>query len=240
MERLDKILSSQGICSRKEAKALAADGKIKINGTPARRADIKLDPEKDIVEIDGNVLDYKRFVYIMMNKPKGVLSASSDKRDKTVIDLLPDELQRGGLFPAGRLDRDTTGLLIITDDGDFAHRMLSPKKHVYKLYRAVLDGELSDEQIKTLEGGIELKDGTCFKPARVNIPDSSDRRIAEIEICEGKFHQVKKMFSFVGLEVVDLKRLRIGGLWLDADLDEGSSRYLSDFELKFIFDCHND
>lgn len=240
MERLDKILSSQGICSRKEAKSLALKQRIKINGETVKRSDVKINPDIDIIEVDGKAVNYRKFVYIMMNKPKGVLSASTDKRDKTVIDLLPDEFKRKNLFPAGRLDKDTTGLLIITDDGDFAHRMLSPKKKVYKLYEAKLDGKLSDSQIKTLENGIELDDGTYFKPARLSIPDSSDPKSVHIEICEGKFHQVKRMFAYVGLTVTDLKRLKIGGLILDTQLSEGKCKYLDKYELKSVFDSEFD
>lgn len=239
MERLDKILSSQGICSRKEAKSLVSKQKIKVNNEIIRRSDIKIDPDNDIIEVDGKQINYQKYVYIMMNKPKGILSASNDKRAKTVIDLLPTEFLRNNLFPAGRLDKDTTGLLIITDDGDFAHRMLSPKKNVYKLYTAKLDGVLTDKQAEILENGIEMNDGTVFKPAKVHFPDLSNRTIANIEICEGKFHQVKKMFAFVGLTVVELKRLRIGNLWLDENLVEGESRFLSKTELNSIFDCQN-
>lgn len=239
MERLDKILSSQGICSRKEAKGLVMKQKIKINGALVRRSDIKINPDCDIIEVDGVAVEYRPFVYIMMNKPKGVLSASNDRNAKTVIDLLPDNYKRKGLFPAGRLDKDTTGLLIITDDGDFAHRMLSPKKHVYKLYNASLDGELTDIMVQTLENGIELADGTEFKPARISFPDSNDRTSVNIEICEGKYHQVKRMFEFVGLFVTELKRIRIGSLYLDRNLSDGECRFLKELELKDIFNRHN-
>lgn len=239
MERLDKILTSQGICSRKEAKSLVQKQKIKINGTVIRKSDIKIDPDSDIIEVDGLTVLYKRYVYIMMNKPSGVLSASTDKNAKTVIDLLPEEFKRRNLFPAGRLDKDTTGLMIITDDGDFAHRMLAPKNHVYKLYNAILDGNLNDSCIKTLEKGIVLSDGTQFKPARVSFPDTSDKTSVNIEICEGKFHQVKRMFEYVGFSVVKLKRIRIGSLELDNNLPEGCCRYLEDFELNCIFNGNN-
>ena len=175
----------------------------------------------------------------MMNKPKGVLSASNDKNAETVIDLLPDDLKRKNLFPAGRLDKDTTGLLIITDDGEFAHNMLSPKKHVPKLYRAVLDGELSDKNKTILESGITLSDGTQYKPAKVFVKNENNRREVEIEICEGKFHQVKKMFEFVGLTVVDLTRLRVGGLNLDENLALGNAKLLSRIELSLIFSGNN-
>ncbi|MDE7389961.1 MAG: rRNA pseudouridine synthase [Lachnospiraceae bacterium] len=235
MERLDKVLSSQGICSRKEARSLAAKQRIKVNGEVIKKSDVKIDPEKDTIEVDGTAVEYRRYLYIMMNKPSGVLSASTDKKAQTVIDLLPPELRRSGLFPAGRLDKDTTGLLIITDDGDFAHNMLSPKNKVYKLYCAKLDGELEENKIKILESGITLKDGTCFKPARISLPNPNDRTIAEIEICEGKYHQVKRMFQSVGLTVIQLKRLRIGGLCLDKELFEGKSRILAPFEVKDIF-----
>ena len=239
MERLDKILSSQEICSRKEVKAFLKNKRIKINGEFARKSDMKIDPEGDIIEIDGEILDYRKFVYIMMNKPKGVLSASNDRNAETVIDLLPGEMKRKNLFPAGRLDKDTTGLLVITDDGGFAHDFLSPKKHVWKLYNAILDGELSEDKRKILENGIELSDGTVYKPAKVYIKNADDRRDVEIEICEGKFHQVKKMFNFVGLSVIELHRIRIGDLFLDENLKEGESRYMTDFEISSIFNRHN-
>ena len=239
MERLDKILSSQGICSRKEVKNFIKNKRIKINGTHPIKSDTKVDPENDIIEIDGEKLEYQKYIYIMMNKPQGVLSASDDRRAETVIDILPDNLKRKNLFPAGRLDKDTTGLLIITDDGEFAHNMLSPKKHVWKLYHAVLDGELTDEKKKILENGITLSDGTNFKPARVCIKDENNRREAEIEICEGKFHQVKKMFAFVELTVTKLDRIRIGNLYLDENLVEGGCRLLSPDEIQLIFRGNN-
>lgn len=239
MERLDKILSSQGVCSRKEVKSFLKNKRIKINGEFPLKSDTKIDPECDIIEIDGEPLPYRKFIYIMMNKPKGVLSASNDSRAQTVIDLLPENLRRRNLFPAGRLDKDTTGLLIITDDGDFAHNMLSPKKHVWKLYKATLDGELSDKNKSILENGVAFPDGTSYKPARLYINDESNRREVEIEICEGKFHQVKKMFEFVNLTVVELQRLRIGNLNLDENLVEGECRLLSAAEISSIFRGNN-
>ena len=237
MERLDKILSSQGICSRKEIKTLIKNKRIKINGAYPQKNNIKIDPERDTIEIDGSPVVYRKYIYIMMNKPQGVLSASTDSRDITVIDLLPDKLKRKSLFPAGRLDKDTTGLLIITDDGAFAHNMLSPKKHVPKLYHVVLDGDLSDSSKNTLESGITLTDGTVFKPASITFLEN--RRIVTIQICEGKFHQVKRMFEYVGLTVIKLKRLRIGNLDLDKNLSEGECRLLSNDELTAIWDSNN-
>ena len=238
MERLDKILSSQGICTRKEAHKLCSSGKVSVNGAIIKKADAKADPEKDIIVIDGIQLEYRKYIYIMMNKPAGVLSASNDRNAETVIDLVPEKYKRDGLFPAGRLDKDTTGLLIITDDGDTAHRMLSPKNHVYKLYKAGLDTVFTDNMRAVLEKEITLDDGTVYKPARVKCV-SDDRTTVELEICEGKFHQVKKMFAFSGANVTTLKRLAVGNLFLDDKLSEGDCRLLTDFELAMIFDSNN-
>lgn len=235
MERLDKILSSQGICSRKEAKNLVKEKRIKINGDYPKKSDIKLDPECDIIELDGKPFSYSRFIYIMMNKPEGVLSASNDKNAKTVIDLLPPELVRPGLFPAGRLDKDTTGFILITNDGELAHNMLSPKKHIPKLYSVMLDAPLSESGKASLENGITLLDGTVFMPAKIQIPDESLRQNVLIEICEGKFHQVKKMFEHIGLTVLKLKRIRMGGLELDLKLSPGECKVLTKSELDLIF-----
>ena len=236
MERLDKILSSQGICTRKEARKLAGDKKITVNGITIRKTDIKVDPDNDIIEVGGKRVEYKKYVYIMMNKPKGVLSASTDRNAQTVIDLLPEEYKRNGLFPAGRLDRDTTGLIIITDDGDFAHRMLAPKKHVPKLYKATLDAPITDSDKQILEQGMTLRDGTKYSPAKVKTTNGC---IVEIEISEGKFHQVKNMFAFVGKTVENLERLRIGGLFLDKKLSHGECRYLNNSEITAIFNSDN-
>lgn len=238
--RLDKFLSSQNICSRKEAAKLVRLGRITVNGAAAAKSDIKIDEEHDIIEVDGTPVSYARFLYIMMNKPAGVLSASADKHAPTVIDLLPDELRRRGLFPAGRLDKDTTGLLIITDDGDFAHKMLSPKSGVYKLYRARLDKPLTSEGQEILEHGVTLPGGESFLPARISFENVDDKSCVLCEIMEGKFHEIKRMFAFVGCEVVQLERIRIGSLEIDKNLHSGESRLLSDRELKSIFNGHND
>lgn len=235
--RLDKFLSSQNICSRKEAAKLAKEGRITVNGISAAKCDIKIDPDSDIIEVDGARVAYSKYIYIMMNKPKGVLSASTDKNAPTVIDLLPDEFRRRGLFPAGRLDKDTTGLLIITDDGDFAHRMLSPKSGVYKMYKAQLDLPLTDEGRKTLESGITLKDGTSFRPAVISF-ENDDRQNVYIRITEGKFHEVKRMFAYVGCEVLELERKCIGDLFLDEALMPGESKLISDLEIYNIFSGH--
>ena len=164
MERLDKILSSQGVGSRKEAGILIRRGLVHVNGILATRPETKTDPERDQITIEGKPLRFQRHVYLMMNKPAGVVSASRDSREKTVVDLVPPVLSRRDLFPAGRLDRDTTGLLILTDDGELAHRMLSPKKHVYKLYEASVDGPVGAEEIEKFAAGVALEDGTVCLP----------------------------------------------------------------------------
>lgn len=226
-ERIDKILSSQNIGSRSEIKTMIKAGRIFADGKAVKRPEEKFDPEKTIFNIDGKDITFKKYIYIMMNKPSGVLSASNDKYAKTVIDLLPDELKRRGLFPAGRLDKDTEGLLIITDDGELAHKMLSPKSHVYKLYEAVTDKVLTEDDVKVFREGIKYGE-TEFQPADMKI---TGEKTALVEICEGKFHQVKKMFNAVEANVLLLKRLRIGELFLDNSLKSGEVRELTPDEL---------
>lgn len=189
MERLDKILVSQGIGSRREVQKLIKKKAVVVDGAVIVKPEFKIDPENCEITVNGQALDFKKHIYIMMNKPAGVLSATEDSSQKTVLDLLPDELKRKGLFPVGRLDKDTEGLLIISDDGEFAHKLLSPKNHIYKRYYVELDGDLSEDMIKNFKNGIKLKDGTEFLPAKLEI---ADKRKAYVEICEGKFHQVKK------------------------------------------------
>ena len=236
-ERLDKIISTQTSYSRKDIKKLCRSGDIYVNGQVCRNSDAKVDPQNTEIIICGEKIEYKRYVYYMMNKPKGVLSASNDKNAPTVIDLVPENLYRKNLFPAGRLDKDTTGLLIITDDGDFAHRMLSPNKKVYKHYIATVDKEL-DESVKSeFENGIVLSDGTvCQKAFFEKIAPC----VARVQICEGKFHQVKKMFSACSYVVEELRRVQIGSLKLDENLQEGQTRELTENEKLLIFDTKND
>lgn len=236
MERIDKILASQNFGSRKQVHKLIKSKAVKINGRLCLDCGEKADPEKDIIEVNGERLCFKKHLYIMMNKPSGVLSASRDKNSRTVLDLLPSDLQRNGLFPAGRLDKDTEGLLIITDDGDFAHKMLSPGKKVYKRYFARLDNPVSEEVKASFEQGIVFSDGTQCLPAKLEI--CPDRKSAFVNICEGKFHQVKKMFLCCGLKVEYLKRVSIGGLVLDERLLLGQSRELTQSEKQMIFLCN--
>lgn len=235
MERIDKILASQGTLSRKDAHALLRSGKVTVDGKTVRAADAKADPEMQEICVDGKTLNYQKWVYLMLNKPAGVVSASRDPREKTVVDLVPEELRRKGLFPAGRLDKDTEGLLIITDDGDFAHRMLSPKKEVDKFYEAVLDGPVGEKEIRAFENGIVLEDGTECLPAGLSVLRDGEQPLVCVRIREGKFHQVKKMALAVGRKVLKLKRVRIGMLMLDGTLKPGECRALSEEERALVF-----
>ena len=233
-ERLDKFLVSQNLGSRKEISKLVRGGAVAVNGVLAREASQKLEPGQDRVTVNGEEIAYRKFLYIMMNKPSGVLSATEDKHAPTVLDLLPPELRRRGLFPAGRLDKDTTGLLLVTDDGDLAHRMLAPKSHVYKLYEARTEKPVTEEDVRAFEAGVRFGE-LQFAPARLRAGESEDRKTALVEIREGKYHQVKRMFEACGNRVVSLKRLKIGGLWLDPTLQEGDARLLTAEEIGLIF-----
>lgn len=232
MERLDKILVSQGLGSRSEVKGLIKKKLVAVDGNIIVKPDLKIDSEKAEIKVNGQALTVKKHLYVMMNKPAGVLSATKDNRDKTVIDLLPDEFKRKGMAPVGRLDKDTEGFMLISDDGEFAHRVLSPKKHIYKKYYAELDGELNLNMVESFKKGIELKDKTKFLPAKLEI---IDKYSAYVEIREGKFHQVKKMFSANGLNVKYLKRIKIGALELDSKLHIGKCRELTEYEKTLIF-----
>ncbi|MBQ5347911.1 MAG: rRNA pseudouridine synthase [Ruminococcus sp.] len=232
MERLDKILVSQGIGSRSEVQKLIKKKNVAVDGEIVTKPDYKVEPENAEIKVAGQALSFKKHLYIMMNKPAGVVSATKDSRDKTVLDILPDKLRRKNLAPVGRLDKDTEGLMIISDDGDFAHRVLSPKKHIYKKYYAELNGKLTEKMIESFKNGITLKDGTRFLPAELTILSENS---AYVEIREGKFHQVKKMFSSQGLSVTYLKRVKIGGLSLDSNLHIGECRELTDYEKQTIF-----
>lgn len=234
-QRLDKLLASQGTMSRSEVKTIIKRGCVKINGEVCLENDKKVDGERDKIEVCGKLLSFKRHIYLMMNKPPGVVSATTDAKEKTVLDLVPEQFRRKDLFPAGRLDKDTQGLLIITDDGSFAHRMLSPGKKVYKLYRARLDRPITEETVRTFESGVLLHDGTSCLPAKLWAAQDGGKTCAYVKICEGKFHQVKKMFAACGFSVLFLERIAIGGLSLDVKLHKGECRELSENELKSIF-----
>lgn len=234
LQRLDKLIASQGQYSRKQAQELIKSGSVNVNGAVVRDRGAKADDEKDTVCINGTEIRFERFVYLMLNKPKGVVSATNDKNEKTVIDLVPDEFKRRNLFPAGRLDITTTGFVLITDDGDYAHRILSPKNHIEKTYEARLAEAVTDEQLSTVAEGIVLKDGTKCLPAKLRVIEDGDNPLVEIKICEGKYHQIKRMFAAAGNGVIELKRTKMGGVRLDKNLPEGECRVLSPDEVQLI------
>ncbi len=239
MERIDKILASQGTLSRRDVKDIIKKGRVTLNGTVLKDSGAKVDLNVDVVAVDGEIVTLKKHIYIMMNKPQGVVSASDSETDKTVVDLVPPELYRKGLFPAGRLDKDTTGFVLITDDGDFAHKILSPKNHIFKTYLARLDHTLSSDDIKLLESGITLGDGTTLKEAKLEIIEQGDNPLIKIMICEGKYHQVKRMFAAAGNKVISLHREKMGNLTLDSSLKAGECREITAEELEKIQNSKN-
>ena len=233
MDRLDKTVAKQMNLSRSGARQLIRSGAVEVNGKKIFAADEQIDINSDELKINGKTVTVRRYLYIMLNKPSGVLSAAKDPDCPTVVDLLPPELSRRGLFPAGRLDKDTTGLLIITDDGDFAHRLISPSHHVYKTYEATLESDISEEQLDTLRQGAVLGDGTECLPARLR-KISDEPPTVRVQIREGKYHQVKRMFAARGKHVVYLKRMAIGALALDPALKPGAWRELTDDEVALL------
>ena len=229
MERIDKLLSSTGMWSRKEVKELVRRDRVRMNGVAVKKPEEKADTDTVCLEVDGKRVDCAPFVYIMMNKPNGWLSATEDKRQKTVVDLLPDPLQRRGLFPVGRLDKDTVGLLLLTDDGAMAHELLSPKKHVDKVYHAWVEGIVTEQDVQEFQEGMVLEDGLECLPAGLQpLGDGSE---CLVTLREGKYHQVKRMLAARGKPVKALKRLSMGPLQLDKSLKEGQWRMLSGTEL---------
>ena len=229
--RLDKFISSTTTLSRAEAKKIIKKG-ILINDKLIKSPDYKVDEFNDQVIVDGNRLVYQKYVYIMMNKPKDTVSATEDAIEKTVVDILKEEDRIHKVFPVGRLDKDTEGLMLLTNDGELVHRLISPKKDVVKKYYVEVSGELKEEHIPIVEDGVTLEDGYKCKPARLEILESSeDKSRANIYITEGKFHQVKRMMKSLGTTVTYLKRLSIGELLLDENLVLGEYRYLTNEEL---------
>lgn len=236
MHRLDKLIALHCNVSRRDARRLIKDGAVCVNGALADHAQALIDTDNDTVAVKGHEFELKEHIYIMLNKPAGVISATNDPQKQTVIDILPDSIRRRSLFPAGRLDRDTTGLLIITDDGDFAHRLMSPAHHVWKTYVAGLESPLTPEDIARLEGGIALDDGTECLPARVEAICENSLPAARIRIREGKYHQVKRMFAACGNKVVSLRREQIGALRLDENLASGECLELDARRAALIFE----
>ncbi|WP_251549678.1 pseudouridine synthase [Neobacillus muris] len=234
--RLDKLLANLGYGSRKEVKQLLKNGAVQVEGEVIKDAKRHVDPAAQTVTLYGEQVEYKEFIYLMMNKPPGVLSATEDPSGETVIDLLELEDQVYEPFPVGRLDKDTEGLLLITNDGQLAHRLLSPKKHVPKTYFAVIDGEVTEEDILAFGKGVILDDGYETKPGELVILKSGIRSDIELTITEGKFHQVKRMFESVGKKVVYLKRISMGPLKLDETLELGEYRELTEEEVELLKD----
>ena len=233
-ERLDKLIASQGLLSRNDVKNMVKRGEVSVNGVVTKDSSLKVSYEDDI-KVKGETLLQTEYIYIMLNKPQGVVSASEDKRDKTVVDILPDELKRKNLFPAGRLDKDTTGFSLITDDGDFAHRILSPARHVDKTYIAKVSDKIDFHKAKkAFNDGVVLADGTVLLSAQLDLIKDSENQIFKVIIKEGKYHQIKRMFASLGTSVIELKRIAIGGLELDSALAEGEARVITKEELLMI------
>lgn len=228
MERLDKIIVEQTKYSRKEVKELVRQKRIIVNGEKISKPDIKIDREKDRIEVDNIEIKVKKYIYLMLNKPKGYISATEDKNMPTVLELIPQEHLHRKLFPAGRLDKDTTGLMLITDDGEFAHNILSPKKHIKKIYEVKIDIDMKKEMIEGFKEGVLLNDGEC-KSAILQI---TGENTGIVILLEGKYHQIKRMFGCYGAKVIELKRIGMGNFILPEDLKEGQSREFTKEELE--------
>ena len=231
MERLDKIISATGKKSRREVKLLVKQGRILVDGVPAGAPDMKVDPAVSEILLDGESIGYQRFTYIMLHKPSGVLSAVEDRRQKTVLDLLPEELQKRGLSPVGRLDKDTEGLLLLTNNGELTHQLLSPRHHVDKVYYARVEGQLEQADCDAFAAGMTLGDGLECMPAGLEILSPHE---ALVTLQEGKFHQVKRMLAARGKPVTYLKRLSRGPLRLDEALQVGEFRHLTAEEVESL------
>lgn len=235
-ERIDKFLSNAQIASRSEVKKYIKAGKIRVNGVIIKKPEEKIDPEKDVVEFDDKVVNRKTDIFILLNKPAGVVTATTDRFDKTVMDLLQVP-GKEKLFPVGRLDKDTEGLLIITDDGDTAHRLLSPKYHVPKTYYAKIAGIVTQNDCAAFQEGLDIGDEKKTLPARLkvlSVDEQAQTSEIEVTVCEGRFHQVKRMFQAVGKNVVYLKRISMGTLQLGTDLEPGEYRELTKEEIMLL------
>lgn len=232
--RLDKLLANMGIYgSRKDVKRLLKKGKVTVNGAIVKAGSVHVDPEDDEIRYQGELVVYREFIYIMLHKPPGYISATDDPRHRTVIDLIDVSLQHFNPFPVGRLDKDTEGLLLLTNDGQLAHRLLSPKHAVEKTYFAKVRGRVTEEDVHIFNQGVMLDDGYVTQPAQLNILNKGDVSEVEITITEGKFHQVKRMFKAVDKEVSYLKRVRMGEITLDPELPIGAYRELTPKEMAY-------
>lgn len=234
--RLDKLLANSGFGSRTDVKKLLKKGIVQVNGEKVKDGKVQVDEKHDEITVNGKQVTYREFIYIMLNKPKGVISATEDSREKTVVDLLEDDYRLFDPFPVGRLDKDTEGLLLLTNDGKLAHELLAPKKKVDKKYWAKIDGFVTEEDIIQFAKGVTLEDGYVTMPATLHILEAGPISEIEVTITEGKFHQVKRMFLAVGKKVMELKRLEMGPLHLDPSLRLGDYRELTDEELALLQD----
>ena len=230
--RVDKFLTTTATATRSEASRAARQGRILVNDVPCKNASAQIDPDVDVVAFDGEVVVYSRYVYILLNKPAGYVSATEDGRDKTVLELLPEKLRGIGLFPCGRLDKNTLGVMLLTNNGDLGHKLLSPRYHVTKTYRYRAESPLSPEDIERLENGVTILDGYLTKPAKV-LP-YADLLEGEISITEGKYHQIKLMFEAVGNKITALERITFGPLVEDPTLGRGEWRYLTEEEVHLL------
>jgi|SRR5690625_2799571 len=232
--RLDKVLSHAGYGSRRDVKGLVKKGMVTVDQVIVSNSGIHVDPDKQIITVGNQLVTYEQYIYLMLHKPKGYLTATKDAFQQTVLDLIPDEFTHYHLFPVGRLDKDTEGLLIITNDGLVNHQLTSPNREIFKTYYAIIDGFVTDVHIEQFKNGVELDDGYKTKPARLHIIKSADLSEIELSISEGKFHQVKRMFESIGMTVHYLKRLSMGEIHLDNSLKRGQIRRLNDKELTYI------
>lgn len=230
MERLDKILANMGYGTRKEVKKLIKNGAVKIDDVPASSPEQKIDPERNRLTVFDSPVEYREFIYLMLNKPQDYVSATQDNRYNTVLDLVPDQYLHYQPFPVGRLDIDTEGLIILTNDGKLAHNALSPKKHIEKVYYAEVERPVTQQDIDHFAAGMDLGDFIA-KPAKLELTDGG----CLVTICEGKFHQVKRMFEKTGNRVTYLKRIQMGGITLDEDLALGEIREISDEEIQKLW-----
>ncbi len=227
MERLDKLFSSCAIMTRSECQTAIKSKRVTVNGSVVTSPSLKVDASVDEILLDGKKPNFKKFVYIMLNKPSGVVSATEDGESKTVIDILPSEYKRQGLFPCGRLDKDTVGLVIITNDGVSAHKRLAPKNFTKKDYYFEVLDEVLDSQVEIIENGVTLKDGYTTRPCEVKMLTKTS---GYVTLTEGKYHEIKRIFGSIGNKISYLKRVSFGGIVLDETLEEGSCRYLTTSE----------
>lgn len=234
-ERIDKVLANLGYGSRKDIKKMCKSGEVTIDGEVIKDSSSKFDPENSLIKVNGEEVIYREYIYLMMNKPQDVISATHDNLHETVIDIIDDQFKAFDPFPIGRLDKDTEGFLLISNDGKLAHKLLSPKKHIGKTYYAEVEGRVTEEDIESFKEGVYIDDNYKTLPAKLKILESGEQSKIELTIMEGKFHQVKRMFQAVDKQVIYLKRLSMGVLELDKTLELGEYRELSETELEELF-----